>query len=226
VAYIHLYCERLAPGLLGEPLNTLTNLAFFLAAWLVWRRASQADAWQGRGRLLAVLIAVIGTGSFVFHAVATTWAELLDELPILLFQLVFLWFYGRGVLAGGRLLVGLGLGLFLALAVQAGHYPGVLNGSLVYAPALLVLVGIGTYHWIARRAGAATFLAAAGVFTLSIFFRSIDQAICADFSLGTHFLWHLLNACVLGLSVAGLLACEKEAHRSALDRTLPQRDSQ
>ncbi|MCW3478569.1 ceramidase [Neisseriaceae bacterium JH1-16] len=225
MAYIHLYCERLAPGLLGEPVNTLSNLAFFVAAWLVWRRAAQAGAWQGRGRLLAVLIAVIGTGSFVFHAVATTWAELLDELPILLFQLVFLWFYGRGVLGGGRLPVGLGLVLFLALAAQVGRYPGMVNGSLVYAPAFLVLVGIGVYHWLARRAGAATLLAAGGVFALSIFFRSIDRVICTDFTLGTHFLWHLLNALVLSLSVLGLRACEKEVYRRELDRSVPQRES-
>jgi hypothetical protein len=206
VAYIHLYCERLAPGLLGEPVNTLTNLAFFAAAWLVWRRAALAGAWQDRGRLLAGLIALIGAGSFTFHTVAASWAELLDELPILLFQLVFLWFYGRGVAGWGRVAVALGLLVFLALAVQTGHYPALFNGSLVYLPALLVLLGIGVFHGLTRRAGAPQLLAASGVFVLSVFFRSIDMAVCPGFALGTHFLWHLLNAVVLGLSVVGLLA--------------------
>ena len=33
--YIDLYCERLAPGLTGEPLNALSNVAFFIAAWAI-----------------------------------------------------------------------------------------------------------------------------------------------------------------------------------------------
>jgi len=213
VAYIHLYCERLAPGLLGEPVNTLTNLAFFVVAWLVWRRAEQAGSWRSRGRLLAGLMALIGAGSFTFHAVATTWAELLDELPILLFQLVFLWCYGRDVLGLRRVATGLGLVVFLALAVQAGRYPSLLNGSLVYLPALLVLLGIGAYHGLTQRAGARQFLAAGGVFVVSVFFRSIDMAICPSFALGTHFLWHLLNAAVLGLSALGLLTNVMEEER-------------
>ena len=31
-AYVDGYCERVAPGLWGEPLNAVTNLAFVLAA--------------------------------------------------------------------------------------------------------------------------------------------------------------------------------------------------
>ncbi|MDN0085198.1 ceramidase domain-containing protein [Crenobacter sp. SG2305] len=213
MAYIHLYCERLAPGLLGEPVNTLTNLVFFAAAWLVWHRTAQAGAWRNRGRLLAGLIALIGAGSFTFHAVATTWAEWLDELPILLFQLVFLWCYGRDVLGFRRVVAGLGLVVFLALVVQAGRYPALLNGSLAYFPALLVLLGIGAYHGLTQWAGARLFLAAGGVFVVSVFFRSIDMAVCPSFTLGTHFLWHLLNAAVLGLSALGLLDNVMEEER-------------
>jgi hypothetical protein len=40
-------------------------------------------------------------------------------------------------------------------------------------------------------------LLAAGIFLLSLTFRTIDKAACASFPLGTHFLWHLLNALVL-----------------------------
>jgi hypothetical protein len=32
LAPIDLYCERTAPGLLNEPLNAISNLAFFAAA--------------------------------------------------------------------------------------------------------------------------------------------------------------------------------------------------
>ncbi|WP_255375355.1 hypothetical protein [Saccharomonospora sp. CUA-673] len=38
-AYVDEYCERLEPGLLGEPLNTVSNLGFLLAAIAIWRLA-------------------------------------------------------------------------------------------------------------------------------------------------------------------------------------------
>ena len=37
------------------------------------------------------------------------------------------------------------------------------------------------------------------LFAISLFFRTIDRAICPAFPLGAHVLWHLLNACVLWL---------------------------
>ncbi len=37
-ATLDFYCERVAPGLWGEPLNAISNGAFWLAAlWLWWR---------------------------------------------------------------------------------------------------------------------------------------------------------------------------------------------
>ena len=45
---------------------------------------------------------------------------------------------------------------------------------------------------------------AAGVFTLSVAFRTVDIAVCAAFPLGTHFLWHSLNGVVLYLLLRAL----------------------
>lgn len=213
MAYIDLYCERIAPGVLGEPINTLSNLAFFVAAWWVWRGASDTGAYVGRARLLAGLIALIGAGSFTFHAFATGWAEWLDVLPILLFQLVFLWRYFCDVVGWRPWAAGLFLVGFVAAGVEAGSHPQLANGSLSYLPALLVLLGIGVWHRRAGFAGGAYLLAAAGTFFVSLLFRSIDNAVCSGFAVGTHFLWHVLNAMVLAMSVRGLA----EGGRGVLD---------
>ena len=42
---IDLYCERTAPGLWEEPINALTNLSFFVAAWFAWRLDSPPSPW-------------------------------------------------------------------------------------------------------------------------------------------------------------------------------------
>src|SRR5690242_9781765 len=93
--YVDLYCERLAPGLLGEPLNLLSNVAFFVAAWLMARDARRLGAMRGDIATLVVLMIIVGIGSITFHALATTWAQWLDLLPIFAFQLAFLWIYAR-----------------------------------------------------------------------------------------------------------------------------------
>jgi hypothetical protein len=39
VGYVDGYCERVAPGLWGEPLNAVSNIAFLVAAVAVWLAA-------------------------------------------------------------------------------------------------------------------------------------------------------------------------------------------
>ncbi|MBL8895460.1 MAG: hypothetical protein JNJ53_12710, partial [Rhizobiales bacterium] len=61
-APIDAYCERIAEGLFGEPLNAISNLAFFVAAaygMAVARREHNGLPVWG----LAWLVAVIGAGS-------------------------------------------------------------------------------------------------------------------------------------------------------------------
>jgi hypothetical protein len=43
--------------------------------------------------LLIVLIALIGPGSSLFHTMATPLAAMADVLPILIFQIVYLWLF-------------------------------------------------------------------------------------------------------------------------------------
>lgn len=49
-------------------------------------------------------------------------------------------------------------------------------------------------------------LVAAGLFVVSLIFRIIDLDVCARFPIGTHFLWHVLNAAVLYTVLRGAIA--------------------
>ena len=56
----------------------------------------------------------------------------------------------------------------------------------------------------------------AALLCLSLLFRSIDQAVCAAVPSGTHFLWHLCNAVLLGWMIRVMVRDrEPEALRSA-----------
>ncbi len=204
--YIDIYCERLNPGLWAEPLNAVTNMAFIVAAAFAFLCARKNDALDIRGAVLITLIFAIGVGSGLFHTFATRWAMLADVLPILVFQICFILFYSQKIVRLKGVLAFLPLLGFFIVTVGAGQIPGyALNGSLQYAPALIFVTGFGVYHYRYAQMEKYLLLLAAGVFVCSLTFRSIDMEMCASIRFGTHFLWHVLNAFVLYLSVRAYL---------------------
>lgn len=197
------YCERTGPEFWAEPVNAATNGAFLVAAMVALALAWRAGRLDGPVSWLIVLMAVIGTGSFLFHTFATLWAALADTGPISLFILSYFAiamnrFAGQG--RGRAIMLTLGFLLAMglvswALRVTVGAYMG---GSQSYVPAALALLGVGLWLRGRNHPAGRWLLAAAGVFAVSLTFRTLDQPICDDWPTGTHFAWHLLNAVVLG----------------------------
>lgn len=194
---IDAYCERTDFTTWSEPVNAVTNAAFLIAAAVMWRRTAGLPL----GRALCVVLALIGLGSFLFHTLATAWASAADVLPILAFILLYLYAANR---AYWRLSLWPALGLtalFFPYAAVTGwgfSQIGWLGSSAGYAPvALLILV----YAVLLRRRAPATargFAIGAGLLVLSLTFRTLDEPLCADVPLGTHFMWHILNGAMLG----------------------------
>lgn len=206
-APLDLYCERTSPAFWAEPVNALTNLSFIVAAlallWLMRRDDARPD---GAARFLTANVAVIGLGSFLFHTQADRWTMLADVVPIFVYQLVFLGCYARRVIGLGAMTVTALLALFVALNFGFAQLPPAwLNGSLAYGGAFVFVAGIGVHHLRHGRREPWAVLLALGVFALSVGFRSVDLAVCADGALGTHFLWHLLNGVVLYLTTRAYL---------------------
>ena len=206
---IDMYCERTDPGLWSEPLNVATNLAFLLAAALLWRQAGRG---AGRDtRVLILLIGAVGLGSMAFHTLATRWAALLDIGFIAVFVLFFHQRFQVRALGRSNGAANLGVAVFVVLAglfvLAIKQLPTLSqNDSESYlAPFLLLLV-------CARQAAprwpeAARWLnRAAGLFVASLVCRAIDQPLCAVWPAGTHLGWHLINAAMLYCCLRGLLA--------------------
>ena len=193
------YCERTGPEYWSEPINALTNLAFLIAAFVMFRRL-QGDA-SGVSMALVWILAAIGVGSFLFHTHAQPWAGLADVAPILLFILTYISAINRDV---WNLRTWPALGVtalffpYAALLVPVFQLVPGIGGSAGYAPvALLILI----YAFLLRRRtpDTATGLAiGGGLLILSLTFRTIDEPVCGALPLGTHFLWHILNAIMLG----------------------------
>jgi hypothetical protein len=204
--YIDIYCERLEPGLLAEPLNAVTNIAFLIAAFCAYKCAKNQNALDWRSALLIGLIATMGIGSALFHTFATLWAMMADIIPILSFQIIFIALYCQNVIKlkcrySSLVLAGFFVTMYISMQLPR-HW---LNGTLEYAPALLFVTGLGLWHLKNAPREKWGLLAAAGLFTISMTLRSIDMQLCEALPIGTHFLWHCLNAGVLYLSARAFI---------------------
>jgi len=217
--FIDIYCERTGPELWAEPLNALSNAAFFVAFFFALQLARRKNVLDLTHGLLLALLLAIGVGSTLFHTLAVRWAMLADVIPILLFQLVFIPAYARRVIGWGAGRATALTGLFLLLSIGSGFFPAHwLNGSLSYLPALLFLYGLGIYHYRAGKAAPVALIAAAGIFTASIAFRSADMALCELLPIGVHYFWHILNGIVLYLALRALfLAGARRTDRAAVE---------
>lgn len=241
--HVFLYCERGTNVALGaEPINAISNAGFLLAAliaWqlVLWRPPEQRSADQF---LLIGLAFLIGFGSLAFHLFADEGTALADVVPIALFMLVYLGFALNrflGVPPGWTILLVIGFAALFAVTGQIQCWEGgigfagadvtgaksCLNGSIGYLPALAALVIVGMLLAERHHPAAPYIVWAAVIFAVSILLRSVDMAFCDEVvidgrKVGTHFIWHLLNAVVLflllraslegGVSVAALAESE------------------
>ena len=219
-AYIDGYCERIAPGFWGEPLNAVTNLAFIIAAAVAWRLV------RGRGvpelYALTAILFLIGVGSFLFHTFATGWAGAADVLPILAFVLLYLYSANRHLLGMRRIWALACTCLFFAyaplatIAVAAVIPP--IGGSAGYGAIALLIFGYGIGLWRRRPDVAPGLLIGALVLSVSITFRALDEPLCDVNPYGTHTVWHILN----GIMLAWMIVVMRDGIANSEDRGLPR----
>jgi hypothetical protein len=141
---------------------------------------------------------VIGVGSFLFHSFATRWAAAADSIPILVFILVYLFLAVRNYLLLPIWASVVTTVMFVPVSIAVGSITApVLGSSSGYASALLAIFIVGYLMLKRDRRIAHGLLITAGVFLVSIGFRMADGRACVTIPVGTHFIWHMLNAVVL-----------------------------
>jgi Ceramidase len=206
---INIYCERTSAVWDAEPLNAVSNIAFLIAAWAAWRlqRRRPNAEFHGAIQTLCIIIAVVGIGSAIFHTVATRLAEWADVIPILVFMIVYCWLILTVFFRWPVWLKLLATLVFFAATfyLESDEFEQILWGGAMYLPTLIVLMAAGAGIWRRDAEAGKTFFVAAGLFVLSFAARTIDQPLCSSLPIGTHYLWHILNAAVLFLLVRTLI---------------------
>ena len=193
------FCETLRDGLVRQPVNTWSSLAFVaVAVWVAWRFKSATR--RGRpplapveaGLLIGSLVAV-GLGSAFYHASFTFVGQVLD-VSGMYFIASFMLLHRAGA-SGWRLPVGL-VPLFLALNA-------LLMAAQVTTPGFrrilfgLLLAGAVVLEWRMTRAGRKWLLTGAGLLggAFAIWVLDRERVVCDPASLlQGHALWHVLGA--------------------------------
>jgi hypothetical protein len=215
------YCERLGTNgaLWQEPLNSFSNIGFILCAcFLLYKhyRSPTSFSWKTFDiTVLILLIASIGIGSALWHYYATPPYMWADIIPISLFlNLYFVVFLLRiAKVSIKQTIIAWCLFQLITYLCQTYLPPNLLYGTVMYIPAFVILSIMTLYVILTFHHSALPMVKVSILWSVSLFFRTIDLPACSLFSIGTHFIWHLLNAVVLYMLVSILLSYKQNETR-------------
>jgi Ceramidase len=212
-------CEQIGHGLLAQPANTLSSLAYVLVGVLLLGRAAVA----GPGAriapaMYAVTVIGVGIGSAAFHGPMPAWGRFGHDLSIAA-VLAFVIGYDVALARGASANAGLAMfvamtgacGLVLAVSPDTGN---VLDAALV---AGAVVAEIGASRSAARHATAdrRLWIAIVGVVAIGALLNALgrtDGPLCEPESpVQLHAVWHVLTAFVLWLYGSAVLGPREQA---------------
>ncbi|MEM0923406.1 MAG: ceramidase domain-containing protein [Pseudomonadota bacterium] len=176
------------------------------------------NRYAGLGWGRAVLLTIGFLGALVTAATMTRGAgpSILLPGPDTLYQTIGFWTafmlaFGSLLIARAGLLPSFGVAIGFPLAawiageiIAAFTGPGI-SGWESYFPAMLALLSVGGWLVLRGHPAGTSLIVVAAIFSVSLSFRTIDSVICTHFSIGTHFLWHILNAVVLGMLLMAVI---------------------
>ncbi|PIE46472.1 MAG: hypothetical protein CSA42_08395, partial [Gammaproteobacteria bacterium] len=206
---IDLYCERTCLGFWAEPLNALSNIAFFIAGFSGLYTAIKFKKNDSAVLTLCVLSILIGIGSFLFHTFANLWSSFADVIPIWSFVALYIvtviikltgksFFKVGGIaITVTAIIISIVWIMSSGSATQTEPSSDMLNGSIQYLPALIAIWYFAIASWKKKIDIHNWFIASAITFMLSLVFRTIDLHVCNFFPFGTHFLWHICNGIMI-----------------------------
>lgn len=204
------YCERFANFWLVEPLNALTNLAFLIGAYYLYKFIRANNLKSRLSTFLIGLMVAVGLGSMSWHLYRSEATLLLDRLPIYIFFIFTLYFAIQSITKNIKFTIAVSALLGILYYAIFDYVPGVnvFYGLLRFIFAFITLVILNVL--IRKKYGHEyNFSTALIIFAAALIFRTLDLLVCPFFPLGTHFLWHIFVAVGMyfgSIAIAGLNA--------------------
>jgi hypothetical protein len=212
-------CEHIGQGLLAQPANTLSSLAYVLAGGLLLGRTL---AGRSGARIAPVVYAVtvigVGIGSAAFHGPMPAWGRFAHDLSI---AAVLAFVIGYDVALARGASANAGLAMFVAItgacAVVLAVSPDAGNALDAVLVAGAVVAEIGASRSAAGRATAdgRLWIVIVGIVAIGALLNALgrtDAPLCEpDSPVQLHALWHVLTAFVLWLYGTAALGPREQA---------------
>lgn len=188
------YCERNSLEFFAEPLNAVTNILFIVvSAFLLFRYKNKEKPF------LALIIFMIGISSFLYHTIPIGIWGALDVFFILLYILFYLSFAINKFFILSRI-----ISIFISIAFLficyffGNFFKNTIIGTTSYY--LPIVFALYILYFLFKKKVAIKkeyFFYSAVIFSISVMFRALDYYLCSFLHIGTHFIWHILNALTL-----------------------------
>ena len=187
------YCEDFPDLLISQPVNTLSNIIFWIVAIWIYNNKNKAIINVKAVYILTAAAFFVGLDSAIWHLTSLGWALYLDITSISIYSAISMFLVFRHVIKFStaksiqKLVI-----VLIACALCKDLYPDIFTlNTGAFVPIALALFILGAYSGVKEFYLAGLSIAAA------IFFRIYDLESCSYIPIGTHFLWHLFSG--LGL---------------------------
>lgn len=189
---LDVYKERgESKGLLAEPINLLSNLAFFAATLITM---PFCRSWVDG--ILSTGISIVGIASSLYHARPCKMTLLGDAMAIIVWTIFYVFVWAHFMMSF-QLPITLGvMGGFLLLSfLFIKKFGKSMNGSADYIPVIVLLLLCGSCLWY--KYGHPHLVIAGILASISLVFRVVDREV--HLPSGTHFIWHILNGFMMAM---------------------------
>ncbi len=231
----HCFCEAIRPGVVAQPVNAYSNLAYVLVGLLVigaaWRahgaKANLMRQHKAYPMLCGIAVVSIGLGSLFYHASLTFVGQWFDLAGMYLFA-TFIMLYNLSRLRpmSGKVFVLVYVAANLVLGIAQITQPGLRRQMFAGLIALTIALEVLALALKKPAIKIVYFVAALGAFGAAYGIWILDETrqLCAPMSwLQGHAAWHVLSAIAAWLLYL-YYGSEGESKLSSIDlasRTAP-----
>lgn len=215
-------CEHIGQGLLGQPVNTLSSLAYVVAGALLFWRAVTLGGPRARVMLTfyALTVVGVGVGSAVFHGPMPEWGRFAHDLSI---AAVLAFIIGSGVAVARGAPVSTSLIVFGGLVGASAIVLAVSPDTSNALDAVLVVGAVGAEVAAARSPSGRDvgygrlWIVGTAALAIGAVLNALgrtDAPLCdPDSLIQLHALWHVLTAFVLWAYGWTVLGPREQARR-------------
>jgi hypothetical protein len=212
-------CEHIGQGLLAQPANTLSSLAYLVAgALLLWRALGGRPYARLASAVYAATVIGVGVGSAAFHGPMPAWGRFVHDLSIAAILAVIIGYdiaLARGApVREGLAVFGVLLGACAVVLAVWADASNALDAVLVVA-AVVSEVAAARSSTGRKRVSSWLWVVGAGVLTIGALLNALGRTtapLCdPDSAVQLHAVWHVLTAFVLWLYGTAVLGPREEA---------------